>query len=144
MSSSPGSQDPSVSICIKLCDVPDWVHSLHIDIGKTIVIAYDKPSPGPIPEEVYEELKCWTCNRPGHFSRQCLSDRAPFPDACYECGGTDHFALHCHIPLRSPAAPCADTYVCMVHNKCRGKLNVFKVESGGYQCKPDSLCSDLV
>ena len=144
MSSPSDSQDPSVSICIKLRDVPESVHSIHFDIGKDIVISYDKPPSGPIPGEVYEELKCWTCNRPGHFSRQCLSDRALIPNACYECGATDHFALHCHIPLRSPTVPMADTYVCMVHNKCRGKLNVFKVESGGWQCKSDSLCSDLV
>ena len=144
MSSPSDSQDRHISICIKLKDVPDSVHSLHIDIGKDVIISYDKPLSAPLPVEEQDEFKCWTCNRPGHFSRQCLSDRVPIPNACYECGATDHYAWQCHIPLRSPLVPMSDTYVCMVHNKSRRKLNVFKVETGGWQCKADSSCSDLV
>ena len=144
MSTSADSQDHRVSICIKLDDAPEAFHSLRIDIGKDIIISYDTPVASPLPEEEDDALICWTCNRPGHFSRQCLSDRVPTSNACYECGATDHYAWQCHIPLRSPFVRMSDTYVCMVHNKSRGKLNVFKAESGGWQCKTDASCPDLV
>ena len=132
------------AICLKIKDVPASAYPIHIDIGEDISIYFSNPPPTPIPDGAHAPLKCWTCKRPGHFSRQCLSDGEPLHNACFECGASDHHAWQCQVPLRSPLhGPWNDTFVCKAHNKCRGKFNVFKLESGGWQCKPDSPCSDL-
>ena len=142
------SQEHRVSIRIKL-EGPLPANSLRIDIGEDIVISYVKTEFIPSPEAEDDASppgftsQCWTCSRPGHFARQCLSGHSPIHGACFECGTAGHHARDCPIPSMSPSRQTWDMYVCKVHNKARGYLNVFKDESGGWQCKPDALCSDL-
>ena len=127
---------------------PLMANSLRVDIGEVIVISYDKEPP-PLPEAEDDASppgfpsKCWTCGRPGHFARQCLSGSSPLHDSCFECGDAGHRARDCPIPSMSPSHQTWDTYLCKAHNRMRGYLNVFKNENGGWQCKPDASCSDL-
>ena len=148
MEATSDSQEHRVSIRIKFEDALP-VNSLRIDIGEDIVISYDTPESTPSPEAEDDAAppgftpKCWTCSRPGHFARQCLSDHAPIHGACFECGSAGHHARACPIPSMSPSLQTWDMYVCKVHNMARGSLSIYKDESGGWQCKPDALCSDL-
>ena len=143
METTADSQEHRVSIRIKFeGSLP--VNSLRVDIGEDIVISYDK-EPTPFPEAEDDAFppgftsKCWTCSRPGHFARQCLSGRFPIHGACFECGDAGHHARDCPIPSTSPSHQTWDMYLCKVHNKVRGHLNVFEDENGGWQCKPDAL-----
>ena len=147
METTADSQEHRVSIRIKFeGSLP--VNSLRVDIGEDIVISYDK-EPTPFPEAEDDASppgftsKCWTCSRLGHFARQCLSGRFPIHCACCECGDAGHHARECPIPSTSPSHQTWDMYLCKVHNKVRGHLSVFEDENGGWQCKPDALCSDL-
>ena len=114
--------------------------TITIEFGEDIVISFDKATtvPFPVPDE--EVVRCWTCNRLGHFSRQCLSGPSPLHGSCYECGLPGHQAWACPIPAGLSPCPLSDTYVCNIHNKPRGYLNIMKDELGGWRCKPDSEC----
>ena len=112
------------------------------------------PAPDPIPAPVgfflipvpastaahpHILLRCTECDRPGHWSYQCLGG-SPEPGACSECGSPDHHLRACPIPAGRSLTPLSDSYFCHIHRRPRGYRNIMKDGFGGWRCKPDSEC----
>ena len=92
-----------------------------------------------------EDVKCWRCERFGHYGWQCLgcvsSPNEPewAPLDCMECGGKDHFAARC--PVR--ALPRYSCGYCIIHGRTRGVRQLYIDVVGRTRCKEDQECSRI-
>ena len=84
-----------------------------------------------------DELRCWSCARPGHFARQCCPSPPLNHLACYECGGADHMQRACPLLRIEP-----DSWLmCDLHERPRGCRNLYWCDFLGiWRCKPDQQC----
>ena len=92
-----------------------------------------------------EDVKCWQCDRYGHYFWQCLgwvsspNDPEWSPSDCMECGGNDHFAAQCPV-LSLPRFSCD---YCVIHGRTRGIRQLYVDEEGRTRCKEDQDCSRI-
>jgi hypothetical protein len=80
---------------------------------------------------------CTRCARAGHSTASCLSPMwyRPTPGVCYECGASGHAAYQCPVIL--------DALICHVHQRARGRRNLYLDLSGLPRCKEDASCDAL-
>lgn len=104
------------------------------------------PLPGdPAPRQdvlpwiwVQGDLRCRSCERPGHSQWQCCPTGPYFPSMCYECGSPGHHAKNC--PLTSPGI----WHLCGLHNRVRGSRNLYwSPLLDAWRCKMDEPCTAL-
>ena len=92
-----------------------------------------------------EDIKCWQCDRYGHYCWQCFgwvsspNDPEWSPLDCMECGGKDHFAAQCLV-LSLPRFSCG---YCVIHGRTRGIRQLYVDEAGRTRCKEDQDCGRL-